>query len=86
MKSIECPVLLLFAEYDINVDPQENIDHLNQIFDGQVPDNFSVKTMPKGQHGFYKVENRCVPWEEAEKNDFDSNFQSQISEWVRGLN
>ena len=86
LKSIECPVLLLFAEFDINVDPQENIDHLNQIFEGRVPDNFSVKTMPKGQHGFYKVENRCVPWEEAEKNDFDSNFQRQISEWVGALN
>lgn len=85
LKSIDCPALFLFGEYDINVDPHENITHLNQIFEGQVPDNFSIQTMPKGQHGFYKVENRCIPWEEAEKNGFDSNFQNQIREWVRSL-
>jgi len=86
LKSIKCPTLLLFAEFDINVDPKENIDHLNQIFENKIPDNITVKTMPKGQHGFYIVENRCVPWDEAEKNDFDSNFQNQIAEWVIKLN
>ena len=86
LKSIKCPTLLLFAEFDINVDPKENIDHLNQIFENKIPDNITVKTMSKGQHGFYKVENRCVPWDEAEKNDFDSNFQNQIAEWVSELN
>ena len=86
LKSIKCPTLLLFAEFDINVDPKENIDHLNQIFENKIPDNITVKTMPKGQHGFYIVENRCVPWDEAEKNDFDSNFQNQIAEWVSELN
>ena len=86
LKSIKCPTLLLFAEFDINVDPKENIDHLNQIFENKIPDNITVKTMSKGQHGFYKVENRCVPWDEAEKNDFDSNFQNQIAEWVIKLN
>ena len=86
LKSIKCPTLLLFAEFDINVDPKENIDHLNQIFENKIPDNITVKTMSKGQHGFYKVENRCVPWDEAEKNDFDSKFQNQIAEWVSKLN
>jgi dipeptidyl aminopeptidase/acylaminoacyl peptidase len=86
LKSIKCPTLLLFAEFDINVDPKENINHLNQIFQNKIPNNITVKTMPKGQHGFYKVENRCVPWGEAEKNDFDSNFQNQIKDWVRELN
>ena len=86
LKSVSCPTLLLFAEFDINVDPKENIDHLNLIFEDQVPSNFQIRTMPKGQHGFYKVDNRCIPWEEAEKNDFDSDFQNQIREWVKALN
>jgi len=86
LKSIKCPTLLLFAEFDINVDPKENIDHLNHIFEYKIPNNIAVLTMPKGQHGFYKVENRCVPWDQAEKNDFDSNFQNQIKEWVSNIN
>jgi len=86
LKSIKCPTLLLFAEFDINVDPKENIDHFNQIFENKIPKNIAVKTMPKGQHGFYKVENRCVSWDEAVKNDFDLSFQNQIKEWVIELN
>jgi dienelactone hydrolase len=86
LQSVKCPTLLLFAEFDINVDPEENIDHLSQIFENNIPNNIVVKTMPKGQHGFYKVEDRCVPWDEAEKKDFDSNFQNQIAEWVSELN
>jgi len=86
LKSVTCPTLLLFAEFDMNVDPNENIDHLNEIFENQIPNNITFKTMPKGQHGFYKVENRCVPWEEAEKKGFDSNFQNQISDWISKLN
>ena len=86
LKSIKCPTLLLFAEFDINVDPNENIDHFNQVFENKIPKNIAIKTMPKGQHGFYKVENRCVSWDEAVKNDFDLSFQNQIKEWVIKLN
>lgn len=86
LKSIKCPTLFLFGEFDINVDPSENILHLNQIFENKIPKNMTVKTMPKGQHGFYKVENQCVPWEEAVKNEFDSNFKNQITDWVKNLN
>ncbi len=85
LKAIDCPALFLFAEFDINVDPEENLEHLNQVFEDKVPGNFTLKTMSKGQHGFYKVENACVPWEEAEKNDFDPEFKNQISSWVSTL-
>ena len=86
LKSIKCPTLFLFAEFDMNVDPNENINHLNQLFENNVPDFITVKTMPQGQHGFYKVENRCVSWDQAEKNGFDSDFKNEIKEWVNQLN
>jgi dienelactone hydrolase len=80
--NINCPTLLLFAEYDVNVDPEQNIDHLNGLFGGQVPDHFTVETMPRGQHGFYVVEDRCVDWETAVQQDFDPGFQEKIREWI----
>lgn len=86
LKSIECPALYLFAEFDINVNPEENINHLNLVFENKIPENFTVKIMANGQHGFYKVENGCVPWEEAAKNDFDRHFQAEIRDWLIGLN
>lgn len=34
--------------------------------------------MPKGNHGFYQVENKCVDWDTASKNGFDPEFQNVI--------
>jgi hypothetical protein len=85
MKSITCPILFLFAEYDINVDPEQNIEHLDKVFNNAVPSNFTVETMPKGQHGFYQVENRCVDWDTASQNSFDADFQKYIYKWIEAL-
>jgi hypothetical protein len=85
LKSITCPILFLFAEYDINVNPQQNIKHLEKVFDHAVPDNFSVKTMPNGQHGFYQVSDRCVDWDTATQQTFDAEFQDVIRQWIGQL-
>ena len=85
LKSIHCPTLLLFAEYDINVNPGQNIDHFNKVFDNNPPPNFTIKTMPSGQHGFYIVSDRCVSWETAEQQPFDPEFQNEIRNWLGKL-
>jgi dienelactone hydrolase len=85
LKSIQCPTLLLFAEHDINVDPVQNIEHFNQLFNNSPPDNFTIKVMQGGQHGFYKVADRCVDWETATQQAFDPSFQDQVRKWVLKL-
>lgn len=85
LASIHCPALLLFAEYDINVDPEQNIRHFNQLFNDSPPDNFTIKVMGEGQHGFYKVENRCVDWDTAMQQAFDPGFQEEIRIWLTNL-
>jgi dipeptidyl aminopeptidase/acylaminoacyl peptidase len=85
--NIKCPTLFLFAEYDVNVPPDQNIEHFNQLFGDHPPANFTIKVMPGGQHGFYQVRDRCVDWATAEaQNSFDSDFQELIREWVVNLN
>jgi dienelactone hydrolase len=83
--NIKCPTLLLFAEYDINVPPDQNIEHFNELFDGAPPANFTVEVMQGGQHGFYQVDNRCVDWETATQQSFDSAFQDDIRTWLKSL-
>jgi len=83
--AIKCPTLLLFAEYDVNVNPEQNIIHLNALFNGQVPGNFTIETMPGGQHGFHIVEDRCVDWDTAMQKPFDPDFQEKIREWIMQL-
>ncbi len=85
LKGLTCPTLFLFGEFDINVDPQININHLNTLFDHEIPKNISYKIMPKGNHGFYQVENKCVDWDTAAKNGFDPEFQNEIRKWLREL-
>jgi len=82
LKSIHCPTLFLFAEHDINVNPEQNIDHFNKVFDNNPPANFTIKTMPGGQHGFYVVSDGCVSWESAEKQPFDPPFQNEVRNWI----
>jgi len=85
MKSIQCPTLLLFAEHDVNVDPEQNIEHFNNLFKNNPPENFTIKVMEGGQHGFYKVSDRCVDWETATTKPFDPQFQESISQWISNL-
>jgi dienelactone hydrolase len=85
LKSIKCPTLFLFAEHDINVDPDQNIQHLRKVFDDNPPENFTIEVMKNGQHGFYIVKDRCVDWTTAEKQPFDPQFQESIHQWVKGL-
>jgi dipeptidyl aminopeptidase/acylaminoacyl peptidase len=85
IKNIKCPTLLLFAQYDINVPPDQNIGHFNELFENNPPTNFTIKVMPGGQHGFYKVTDRCVDWSTAEQQHFDIHFQNEIREWLLEL-
>lgn len=55
LKSIQCPTLLLFAEHDIHVPPDQNIQHFNDVFNNEPPANFTIKVMQGGRYGFYKV-------------------------------
>lgn len=82
MRNLTCPTLLLFAEHDLNVPPDQNIRHLNELFDHKIPENFTIKVMNGGQHGFYKVKDRCVSWSAAEQQPFDPEFQNQIRQWL----
>ena len=85
LKSIQCPSLLLFAEHDMNVPPDQNIEHFNEVFDNRPPDNFTIKVMEGGQHGFYKVSDRCVDWNTAMQQPFDPLFQDKVRTWLLNL-
>ena len=82
LKSIQCPTLFLFAEHDINVKPEQNIQHFNNVFDNKPPNNFTIKVMQGGQHGFYKVSDRCVDWDTAMQQPFDAQFQNEVRGWL----
>jgi dipeptidyl aminopeptidase/acylaminoacyl peptidase len=82
LKNLKCPTLLLFAEHDANVPPEQNIGHLKELFDNNPPSNFIIKVMKGGQHGFYMVEDRCVDWGTAEQQPFDPQFQEEIRNWL----
>ena len=47
LRNLKCPTLLLFAEYDVNVPPGQNIDHLDDVFNNNPPENFtSSRSLP----------------------------------------
>jgi hypothetical protein len=64
------------------MDPVQNIAHFNTLFNNNPPDNFTIKVMEGGQHGFYKVADRCVGWDFAEQQPFDPHFQDEVRNWL----
>ena len=72
----------MLAEHEINVDPDQKINHFNKQFKNSPPDNFTIPVMKGGQHGFYKVSNRCVAWDIATQQPFDSLFQDVVRNWL----
>lgn len=85
ISKLTCPTLLLFGEYDAHVDPKESISRLKSLFNGNVPENFDVRIMQKGQHGFYEVNDPCTDWETATQQPFSNNFKNEIDTWVKAL-
>ena len=64
---INCPVLMLFAEQDINIDTKGSIENSKRIIEKYKKNNFSVKVIPNVDHGFYETK---------EKISFEENGQT----------
>jgi pimeloyl-ACP methyl ester carboxylesterase len=59
LTSVQSPGLLVYAEYDNLVTPAWALDRLDEMFDGDLPDNLSTVTITDANHGFQIVDGLC---------------------------
>jgi len=85
IKQIKCPTLFLFAENDSMVPPQPNIDHLINLFDGQVPDNFKTIIIPQTDHFFHIDNDTCFDFPETMNKAHSEIFYQKLDQFVANL-
>jgi pimeloyl-ACP methyl ester carboxylesterase len=59
LQSVSSPGLYVFAENDNLVTPSLNIERMNELFEGDVPDHLSMVTIDGASHVFRLVDNPC---------------------------
>lgn len=85
LRSINIPTLLLFGGNDLIVPAKENIDYLNQVFNGAVPKNFTVWTGPNLNHAFHEVPNGCMDYLESLALPESRDLQQFLQNWLSSV-
>lgn len=85
---IDCPVLMLFGEKDINIDIKKSIENSKRIVKSYRKTNFSIVVIPDVDHSFY-VPDETITFRENGRSytlnkQSDSYFQS-MSGWLDSL-
>ena len=81
-KNIEIPALFAFAENDTDVYPGWAIGTLNETFDHQIPENFSLQIIPGADHDFKLTNDMCESAEIRAQSNYSEYFQSVFESWI----
>ena len=78
---IDIPAFFAFAENDADVYPGWAIGALNETFNQNVPENFSLQIIPGANHEF-KMAEMCASPDEVAKAEYSSYFQQVFKNWI----
>ncbi len=79
IKNIRVPALFIFAEQDGMIYHTWSISYLNDLFQGRIPPNFTIETVPGANH-YLKVSNRCYEYKEG---DIEQSYSFRFKEILR---
>ena len=82
LKKIESPGLFVYAENDALVTPSLSTERLHEIFDGNVPKNFSVAVVDATTHGFRLVDDVCESFEGFETYVLSEELTEVLDTWL----
>ncbi len=82
LKTVQSPGLFVYAENDDQVSPVPNINRLNDIFDGNVPEHFSVVTIDGASHAFRVVDDPCESWVNPAQNEQSEQLVYVLHAWL----
>jgi pimeloyl-ACP methyl ester carboxylesterase len=82
LKNINSPGLLVYADNDALVTPALNIERLTEIFDHDIPDNFSVAVVDDATHIFHLVNDPCDSFENSEGREQSEQLTEILNTWL----
>jgi len=85
IKNVKSPGLFIFGENDILVLPDKNIERMNKIFAGNIPDNLTMSIAKKATHSFRIVDAPCDSWKEPSQYDTSDEVVVILDNWLAEL-
>jgi len=82
LKTVESPGLFIFAENDILVIPDKNIERMNETFDSNVPDNLTMAVAKDATHGFRMVNVPCDSWNDPKQYEQSAEVIAILNNWL----
>lgn len=85
LESVESPGLFIFGENDILVIPDKNIERMNEIFDGDVPDHLMMAVARDVTHSFRSVNTPCDSWNDPRQYEISAEVIAILDDWLAEL-
>ena len=82
LRTVESPGLLVYAENDDQVTPALSLDRLNELFDGNVPDNLTTVVIDDATHAFRLVSDPCESWVDVQSQPQSTELTMVLNNWL----
>jgi len=82
LKTVQSPGLFVYAEHDDQVTPAPNIDRMNDIFEGNVPEHFQIAVIQDASHIFQLVNDPCESWVNPEQHEQSGELSDVLHAWL----
>jgi hypothetical protein len=85
LQNVDMPGLFVYAENDILVSPEHNINRFNEVFDGSPPENLIISVIPDANHVFRVTDSMCTSWYEALEQPFSEDLVTVLENWLTSI-
>jgi pimeloyl-ACP methyl ester carboxylesterase len=82
LKAVQSPGLFVYAENDDQVTPSVSIDRMNEIFNNNIPEHFSVVVIDDASHAFRLVNDPCQSWVNPEEQEQSKQLTEVLNTWL----
>jgi len=81
-QTVESPGLFIFGENDILVVPDENLERLDEIFDGNIPDHLNVVVAEDATHSYRLVNEPCDSGNDPTQYEQSTEVIDIMNDWL----
>ena len=85
LQAVESPGLYILGEHDILVIPDPNIERMEEIFDGDVPENLSIAVAEGATHIFRVVSAPCDSLNDPAQYELSTEVVTIMNDWLTEL-
>jgi len=82
LQEVEIPGLYIYGENDLLVLPDTNLERLDEIFEGGLPDNLTVTVAEDATHQYRLVNDPCDSWNNPTQLEQSTEVIDILNDWL----